>query len=171
MSSLIVNFCKGNFELFDNIIFKKKNKPRKVCSLYNKSKSGSAFSGDTRGFDLGADTLIDGVYTLGAGFAYNNTEVSSGTRDTEIDSQTLFLYGQYKPSKWFLNTTLAYTMAEHTENAYPFGVVVESTYDSTAFGAQMKLGYDFATGLTPEIGGADADIVNFSIVSAILSSY
>ncbi|MBR4892249.1 MAG: autotransporter domain-containing protein [Alphaproteobacteria bacterium] len=120
--------------------------------LYNKSKSGSAFSGDTRGFALGADTLIDGVYTLGAGFACNNTEVSSGTRDTEIDSQTLFLYGQYKPSKWFLNTTLAYTMAEHTENADPFGVVVESTYDSTAFGAQMKLGYDFATGLTPEIG-------------------
>ena len=68
--------------------------------LYNQSKSGDAFDGKTRGFALGADTLVANKYTLGLGFAYNNTDVSSGTRDTEIDSKTLFLYGQYKPNKW-----------------------------------------------------------------------
>lgn len=120
--------------------------------LYNQTKSGSDFDGKTRGFALGADTLIKGVYTLGVGFAYNNSDISSGTRDTEIDSKTLFLYSQYKPNKWFLNATLAYTMAENTENTDPFGVVVESTYDSNIIGAQMMTGYNFGTGITPEMG-------------------
>lgn len=120
--------------------------------LYNKSKSGSAFDGTTRGFALGADTLIANKYTLGVGFAYNNTDVSSGTRDTEIDSQTLFIYGQYKPNKWFVNSTLAYTMSEYTEDTDPFGISVQSTYDVDAYSAQLMTGYNFATGITPEIG-------------------
>lgn len=120
--------------------------------LYNQSKSGSAFDGKTRGFALGADTLVANKYTLGLGFAYNNTDVSSGTRDTEIDSKTLFLYGQYKPNKWFANATLAYTMSEYTENTDPFGVAVASTYDVDAYGAQLMTGYDFATGITTEMG-------------------
>lgn len=120
--------------------------------LYNKSKSGSAFDGTTRGFALGADTLIDNKYTLGAGFAYNNTDMSSGTRDTEIDSKTLFLYGQYKPNNWFANATLAYTMSEYTEDTDPFGVSVESTYDVDAYGVQLMGGYDFATGITTDMG-------------------
>ena len=123
-----------------------------VQGLYNKSKSGSAFDGTTRGFALGADTLIANKYTLGAGFAYNNTDVSSGTRDTEIDSKTLFVYGQYKPNKWFANATLAYTMSEYTEDTDPFGIAVESTYDVDAYGVQLMTGYDFATGVTPEMG-------------------
>jgi predicted outer membrane repeat protein len=123
-----------------------------VQGLYNKSKSGSAFDGTTRGFALGADTLIDNKYTLGAGFAYNNTDMSSGTRDTEIDSKTLFVYGQYKPSNWFANATLAYTMSEYTEDTDPFGIAVESTYDVDVYGAQLMAGYDFATGITPEMG-------------------
>lgn len=120
--------------------------------LYNKSKSGSAFEGTTRGIALGMDTLIDNKYTLGAGFAYNNTDMSSGTRDTEIDSKTLFVYGQYKPSNWFANATLAYTMSEYTEDTDPFGIAVESTYDVDVYGAQLMAGYDFATGITPEMG-------------------
>ena len=120
--------------------------------LYNQSKSGDAFDGKTRGFALGADTLVANKYTLGLGFAYNNTDVSSGTRDTEIDSKTLFLYGQYKPNKWFANATLAYTMSEYTENTDPFGVAIESTYDVDAYGAQLMTGYDFATGITTEMG-------------------
>lgn len=120
--------------------------------LYNKSKSGNAFDGTTRGFALGADTLISNKYTLGIGFAYNNTDVSSGTRDTEIGSQTLFVYGQYKPNKWFVNSTLAYTMSEYTEDTDPFGIAIQSTYDVDAYGAQLMTGYSFAAGLTPEMG-------------------
>jgi hypothetical protein len=123
-----------------------------VQGLYNKSKSGSAFDGTTRGFALGADTLVANKYTLGLGFAYNNTDVSSGTRDTEIDSKTLFLYGQYKPNKWFANATLAYTMSEYTENTDPLGFSIENTYDVDAYGAQLMTGYDFATGITTEMG-------------------
>ncbi len=120
--------------------------------LFNKSKSTNKFDGYTRGFALGADTVINNVYTVGAGFAYNNTDVDSVSRHTDIDSKTLFLYGQYKPNKWFANATLAYTLSDYTENVDPFGVVIENTYDANVYAVQAMTGYDFATGITPEMG-------------------
>lgn len=120
--------------------------------LFNKTKNASNFHGYTRGFALGMDTVIDRKYTLGFGFAYNNTDVHSGSRSTDINSDTLFVYGQYKPSDWYVNATLAYTMAEYTENVDPFGVAIESNYDVDTYGAQLMTGYDLAYGFTPEAG-------------------
>ncbi len=120
--------------------------------LFNKTKNASNFHGYTRGFALGMDTVIDRKYTLGFGFAYNNTDVHSGSRSTDINSDTLFVYGQYKPSDWYVNATLTYTMAEYTENVDPFGVAIESNYDVDTYGAQLMTGYDLAYGFTPEAG-------------------
>ena len=120
--------------------------------LFNKSKSGDNFDGYTRGFALGADTELNGIYTVGAGLAYNNTDVDSNSRHTDIESTTVFLYGQYKPSDWYVNATLAYTLSDYTENVDPFGVVVENTYDADVYALQAMTGYDFANGITPEMG-------------------
>jgi predicted outer membrane repeat protein len=120
--------------------------------VYSKSKLSNVFEGSGRGFAFGADTIIDNKYTLGVGFAYNNTDVTSGTRKTDVDSKTVFMYGQYQPSKWFVNATLAYTMSEYTENSDPFGAFVESLYDADSYGVQLMSGYDYATGMTPEFG-------------------
>ena len=63
-----------------------------------------------------------------------------------------FLYGQYKPNKWYVNGTLTYNMSEYTENKTIGGVSVEHEYDVDAYGAQLMTGYDFATGITTEAG-------------------
>ena len=120
--------------------------------LFNKSKFADAFHGYTRGIALGADTLIDKTWTIGGGLAFNNSDVHADGVHTDIDSKTLFLYGQYKPNKWYVNGTLTYNMSEYTENKTVGGVSVEHEYDVDAYGAQIMTGYDFATGITTEAG-------------------
>lgn len=120
--------------------------------IFNKTKYSDVFSGYTRGLAVGADALINKKYTIGAGYSYSNSDIDSVSRDTDIESNTLFIYGQYQPNKWFINAALNYTMAKYTETASAFGVLFESEYDVDSFGGQIMTGYDFASGLTPEIG-------------------
>ncbi len=121
--------------------------------LFNKSKMGSDFHGYTRGVAIGADALINKTYTVGIGAAFNNSDVhADGGRHTDIDSTSLFTYGQYKPAEWFVNGTVSYTMSKYDETARSMGVLLSNDHDVDAFGAQLMAGYDFNVGLTPEIG-------------------
>lgn len=121
--------------------------------LFNKSKLDGQFHGYTRGVAFGMDTIIDNKYILGGGLAFNNSDVhSSGRGDIDIDSKTLFLYGQYKPNNWFANMTLTYNMAEYDETKSVFGYNINNVYDVDSYGAQIMGGYDFNTGITTEAG-------------------
>ena len=121
--------------------------------MFNKSKFNGQFNGYTRGVSAGFDALIDKQYTIGLGYAFGHSDVhANGGRDTEIDSNSIFAYAQYKPSEWFVNVALNYTMSKYTETVDAFGVRLKSDYDTDAFGGQVMTGYDFASGLTPEVG-------------------
>lgn len=123
--------------------------------LFNKSKHADQFHGYTRGFALGGDIMLNNEWLLGGGFAYNTTDVhANNSRNTDIESNTLFTYVQYKPNKWFANMTLSYTMSEYDENVdlYSGAAMLNSNYDIDAYGAQFMTGYDFATGITTEVG-------------------
>lgn len=120
--------------------------------LMNHSKYADKFSGDTYGVAVGADALINGKYTVGIGYAYNETDIDA-THDMSIDSSSLFVYGQYKPTQWYINAALNYTMANYEESGVAFGRAFDSyKYDVDSFGGQIMTGYDFASGLTPEVG-------------------
>lgn len=123
-----------------------------IQGLFNKSKFADAFHGYTRGVALGADTLIDNKWTIGGGLAFNNTDVHADGAHTDIDTKTMFLYGQYKPNNWFVNATATYSMSEYTENKTVAGVGLGATYDVDAYGAQIMTGYDFTPGITTEAG-------------------
>ena len=123
-----------------------------VQGLFNKSKFADEFHGYTRGVALGADTTIDKTWTVGAGLAFNNSDVHADGVHTDIDSKTLFVYGQYKPSNWFVNGTATYTMSEYTDSKTVFDVIWNDSYDVNSYGAQIMGGYDFATGITTEAG-------------------
>lgn len=120
--------------------------------LFNKTKYADQFHGYSRGFAVGADTTIDRKYTIGAGLTHTNSDVHSGGRHTDISTTTLFAYGQYKPTDWFLNGTLVYAMSEYDENIDPFGVQINSLYNANSFGAQAMTGYALKSGLTPQVG-------------------
>ena len=120
--------------------------------LFNKTEYADQFHGYSRGVAVGADTTIDRKYTIGAGLMHTNSDVHSGSRHTDISTTTLFAYGQYKPTDWFLNGTLVYAMSEYDESADPFGVQINSLYNTNSFGAQAMTGYALKYGLTPQVG-------------------
>ncbi len=120
--------------------------------LFNKSKQNDAFSGYTRGVAAGMDGTINKVWTIGAGYSYAHSDITGTQRDTEIDSNTIFVYGQYKPAAWYVNTVLNYTMSDFSEEGIVMGTPVTGDYDVDSFGGSVMTGYDFATGITPELG-------------------
>lgn len=120
--------------------------------MINQSKFADKFRGNTFGLSVGADSLINKQYIVGVGYAYNNSDVDSGSRNINIASNSIFAYAQYQPSQWYFNATLNYTMSDYIENITVFGAPFESSYDVSSFGAQTMTGYDFATGITPSVG-------------------
>lgn len=122
--------------------------------MFNRSKFNGQFNGYTRGIAAGFDTQIDKQYTLGLGYAYGHSDVHANDRDTEIDTNSIFAYAQYKPTQWYVNAALNYSMSQYTGSERSvFGVArIKSDYDVNAFGGQVATGYDFASGMTPEVG-------------------
>lgn len=120
--------------------------------LFNKSKQNDAFRGYTRGIAAGLDGTMNRVWTVGAGYSYAHSDISGSARDTEIDSNTVFLYGQYKPAAWYVNAVANYTMSDYSEEGDVMGTPVTADYDVDAFGMSVATGYDLDFGLTPELG-------------------
>ncbi len=119
--------------------------------LYNKTKMNNAFNGYTRGIAAGFDGTVNDIWTLGVGYMYTNSDISGKTRDTDVDSSTVFLYGQYQPNQWYANAFISYTMSDYDERSSAFGIGVSSDYDVDAFGAHFATGYEFFGGITPEM--------------------
>ena len=119
--------------------------------LFNKSKQSDNFHGYTRGIAAGIDGTIDKVTTLGLGYSFAHSDVSGSARDTEIDSNTIFVYGQYKPSQWYINGVANYTMSDYSETGVAMGTPVLADYDVNSIGAGVATGYDFDFGVTPEL--------------------
>ena len=120
--------------------------------VYNKSKQNDSFNGYTRGIAFGLDGTVNNIWTLGIGYAYAHSDVSATARDTDIDSLTIFAYGQYKPADWYVNTIVNYTMSDYSEQGDVLGIAVKSDYNVRSLGAQVMTGYDFAGGITPQVG-------------------
>ena len=128
-----------------------------VQGLYNKSKQDSSsgtqgFRGYTQGVAFGLDTLINDVYMVGVGYAYNATDVKSGGRKTDIYGHNFFIYGEYQPNAWFVNGTVNYSTSDYKEQRAVTGVGIASKYDVDTWGGQVMTGYDMASGLTPKAG-------------------
>lgn len=120
--------------------------------IYNKSKQNDAFRGYTRGVAGGVDMTMNRVLTLGAGYSYAHSDITGTARDTEVDSSTIFAYGQYKPTDWFVNAMANYTMSDYSEHAVALGTNIDANYDVHSYGGQVMTGYDFAGGITPAVG-------------------
>ena len=120
--------------------------------LYNKSKKDDAFNGYTRGIAVGMDGTLERMWTIGLGYSFAHSDVNGSARVTDIDSNTLFVYGQYKPTQWYMNAILNYTWSNYSENSDALGTPVRADYDVDSFGGAIATGYEFKNGITPEIG-------------------
>jgi outer membrane autotransporter protein len=121
--------------------------------LFNKSKHADSFNGYTRGIAVGMDGTINKDWTVGAGYSFAHSDITGTARNTEIDSNTVFVYGQYKPAEWYVNAILNYAMSDYSERGTVLdGIAIAGDYDVDSFGGALAAGYDFANGITPELG-------------------
>ena len=119
--------------------------------VYNKSKHSNAFNAYTRGVSVGIDGIINSDITVGAGYMFDHSDIGAIARNTEIDSHSVFLYGKYQPSNWYMNAIVNYTTSDYSERGSAMGLGVSSDYDLDSFGAGLTMGYGFIGGITPEV--------------------
>ena len=127
-----------------------------VQGLFNKSKLDSTsdaegFEADSTGIAFGAEKQVTDNVKVGVGYAYTNTDIEGYLRDTDVDTHTAIVYGEYKPSQWYVNGIATYSWADYEESS----TVRSADYDVDSYGLQVMSGYE--TGykgfdITPEAG-------------------
>lgn len=120
--------------------------------MLNKTDNGSAFDYSMHGIAAGLDVIVNKDFTVGAGYAFHGADADMRVHDADMDANTLFIYGQYKPSQWYVNTMAHYTMAQYDYKSYAFGRTVNADRDVNSHGIQTNVGYELANGVTPELG-------------------
>ena len=131
-----------------------------VQGLFNKSKlddtsKAKGFDADSNGIAFGAEKFVTDDTKVGIGYAYTNTDIDGFMRDTDVDTHTAILYGEYKPSNWYVNGIATYGWSDYEESKSVAGVGVKADYDVETFGLQAMTGYDMnvnGLGITPEAG-------------------
>lgn len=127
-----------------------------VQGLYNHSelsdtKEAKGFEIDSYGGAIGLDNYVTDSLKLGIGYAYTHGDISGFLRDTDVDTHTGFVYGEFKPNRWFLNAIASYSFASYDEEKRVSTFKVKGNYDVNAFGAQVMTGYKMGY-VTPELG-------------------
>lgn len=131
-----------------------------VQGLFNKSKlddtsKAKGFDADSSGIAFGAEKFVTDDTKVGIGYAYTNTDIDGFMRDTDVDTHTAIVYGEYKPSNWYVNGIATYGWSDYEESKSVAGVGVKADYDVETFGLQAMTGYDMnvnGLGITPEAG-------------------
>lgn len=131
-----------------------------VQGMFNKSKldntsKAKGFDADSAGVAMGIEKFVTDDTKIGIGYAYTNTDIDGFMRSTDVDTHTAILYGEYKPSNWYVNGIATYGWSDYSEDKSVAGVGVKADYDVETFGLQAMTGYDMnvnGLGFTPEVG-------------------
>ena len=90
-----------------------------VQGMFNHSKlddtsKAKGFDADSSGVAMGIEKFVTDDVKVGAGYAYTNTDIDGFMRSTDVDTHTAILYGEDKPSNWYVNGMhLTHTDAPH----------------------------------------------------------
>ena len=111
-----------------------------VQGLYNKTHNsqGIGFDAYSQGFAFGADTDLTDAWTVGLGYAYTATDIKNSAHKTQVYGDNYFIYGQYKPSAWYINGVINYGHSDYKDTG-----AMTSRYDVDTYGAQIMTGYQW----------------------------
>ena len=121
-----------------------------------KSKMGNragiaGFDTNSQGVIAGLERKFDSIWKLGAGLQYDETDVDTYGRDIDSKTKVGFVYGEYKPDKWFINSALSYASSNYDEDKYALGSKYAADYHVKTASVTAMTGYQFKY-LTPEVG-------------------
>ena len=121
----------------------------------DETSKSHGFDVNTYGVAFGIDKNLNDTVKVGLGYAYSESDIDGYTRDTDVDTHSLFLYGKYKPADWYVNAIASYSFSNYEEKKSVLGYGAKAKYDVDTFGLQSMIGYDLNThgfGITPEAG-------------------
>ena len=124
-------------------------------SDHESTSKASGFDTNSDGVAMGIDKQLDNRTKVGLGYVYSSTDISSGIRDTDVDTHTAFVYGQYKPANWYINTVVAYNWSDYSEKKAALGFNANADYDVESWAVQSLYGYEMQLNgydVTPEAG-------------------
>ena len=113
------------------------------------------FKSDGYGATLGIEKQLDNAFKVGLGYSYFYNDVDGFMRDSNVNTHTGFVYGEYRPNNWYTNAIASYGYSEYDENKHVAGDVYKAKYDVDNIGAQVMTGYNASVAkvdVTPEAG-------------------
>lgn len=114
---------------------------------YAKLDKEDGFNAHSNGFAAGAEVNFTDSFKAGIGYAYTSGDISTDRAQTDVDTHTGFVYGEYKPHQAYVNGVVSYGRSKYDEKTRTVGLA--SDYDADTIAAQIAAGYDFGL-LTPE---------------------
>ena len=118
------------------------------------NKDSKGFDSDTWSTAIGLEKIFNSSVKAGIGYAYSESDISGFRRDTDVNTHTALVYGEYRPNNWYVNAAASYGWSDYEEKKDIAGGV-KAKYDVEAFGLQAMTGYDILTSaatITPEGG-------------------
>ena len=101
------------------------------------------YSADTKGVIAAVDGKAGKNWTVGAGYAYLQTDLDSGAKSSDIDDHTVFTYAEYGRNSWFANGLAAYHWLSFDQNKKAFGENIKGSFDMQMLGLQALVGREF----------------------------
>ena len=92
---------------------------------------------DTYGIAFGLEKKINPFLKAGIGYAYGRTDIDGFRRQTDVYTNTGLLYGEYKPSNWFVNGIFSYGWSDYKEKKSIADYLVRAKYDVNTLGMQV----------------------------------
>lgn len=123
-----------------------------VNKSHKEETSASAFTGRSTGLAGGADMKLAEDWIAGLGYAYLHTNVYSFNRHDRIMGDNFFLYGQYRPGRFFVQGAFTYGDSKYEEDKYLPGLTVDADYHVKSYAANLSVGYELNEWLTPTLG-------------------
>ena len=120
--------------------------------MYNSADLHKAdgFDADSTGFATGLEYAINEDVKAGFGYAFTDTDIDTARSKTDVDTHTIFAYGEYKPDAFYVNGVLSYGHSKYDETTRLAGL--KSDYRVNTFAAQAMAGYAINDIFTPEAG-------------------
>ncbi len=118
---------------------------------HSKLRGDNGFDSDATGFSVGMEGFYNRNLKIGVGYSYSAADIKTSLRTTDVFSNTMMLYGEYKRKDWFANAVASYSYGSYAEESE----IKTSDYEVLTFAGQLMTGYDInrcGLNIVPEVG-------------------
>lgn len=120
-------------------------------TTYKDDGKPDGFSGTSAGFTVGLDTVMMDIAAAGVGYAHTTTDITALNRKTTFTSNTLFVYGTFKPNETYLSAIVNFGAGSYDEDKTVGTLKLSDAYDAKQYGVQITAGGNFDV-YNPSVG-------------------